>query len=281
MFSDKMEYILDFQGFKNGKEFIIKELAIISTDAKIYELHLFLPPYGLHQLTQDVKKQVHWIEKHLHGLYWSYGFREYSTLKDIFRLISIKGKVYVKGLEKQSFISQLLSDFDVKVINMEDLKCPKLSVLKQQTQANFLKPCIFNHSPHNCAYVNVYVLLYWWSMEKHFIPERIKLIDSAIKEWNELGIMMKDEMVRYLPKQFLINNIGNLECIFDKLEPYLQSDPEIVENLLCKNHYHFAVEGFEIDLPVIKRKYCYFCKNGVTFDPHITKAETLEDFTST
>ena len=53
-----MEFILDFQGFKNEKnDYIVKELAIMSTDARIYELHLFLPPYNLRQLSKNMKNK--------------------------------------------------------------------------------------------------------------------------------------------------------------------------------------------------------------------------------
>ena len=258
-----MEFILDFQGFKNeNNEFIVKELAITSTDAQIYELHLFLPPCHLNQLTKSVRKQVHWIEKHLHGLYWSSGFKEYCKIKDIFKQIEIKGNVYVKGLEKVAFISKLLSDFDVKVINLEDLGCPRLSILKQQTHLNSFKPCNFNHSPHNCAYINIHILLQWWNMHKHFVTDGMKNIDLAIKEWSERGFMMQEELIRYLPKHFILNYLFCLDYFYDKLPTHLQSDPEIVENLRCNEHYQSA-EG---DVIPIKKKHCYFCKNDVTLN---------------
>lgn len=263
-----MEFILDFQGFKNEKEFVIKELAIISTDGTIYELQLFLPPCSLHELPTNVIKRVHWIEKHLHGLYWSSGFKEYSQIKDIFKYIDIKGNVYVKGLEKQTFIAQLLSEFDVKVINLEDLGCPKLSVLKQRTHINFYKPCSFSHTSNNCAYINVHVLLQWWNMEKQYVAEHMKNIDAAIKEWSECGSMMEDGLIKYLPKEFIISYVGYLESIYDKLPPHFQSDPDILNNLRCKEHYQFVTKGDEIDGPVIKRKYCHFCRNKITSEPH-------------
>ena len=82
---DSMEFILDFQGFKNPhNEYIIKELALISTDGQIYELHLFQPPCDFNQLPAHLQKQVVWLEKQYHGLYWGSGFREYNELKDIF-----------------------------------------------------------------------------------------------------------------------------------------------------------------------------------------------------
>lgn len=267
-----MEFILDFQGFKNeNNEFIIKELAFISTDGKIYELQLFLPPCSLNQLPKNVRKQVHWIEN-LHGLYWSSGFKEYSQIKDIFKYIDVKGNVYVKGLEKQTFVAHLLSEFDVRVINLEDLGCPRLSILKQQTNVNCFKPCSFSHSSNNCAYINVHVLLQWWNIK----TSQTTNIDAAIREWCELGPAMNEDLINYLPKQFIINYVLSVDCIYDKLPMHLKSDSDIIDNLRCNEHYQFVPEGQEINRPVIKRKYCYFCKNGITFDPYTNdKKETV------
>ena len=262
-----MEFILDFQGFKNkDNEFIIKELAIISTDCQVYELQLFLPPCSLHDLPKTVRKQVHWVERHSHGLYWSSGFKGYSQIKDIFKNIDIRGNVYVKGLEKTNFIAQLLSEFEVRIINLEDLGCPKLSLLKERVHLGSFKPCSFSHSPTNCAYINVHVLLQWWNIEKQATIDTSKNIDLAIKEWVEKGYTMQDEFVKFLPKQFIINYVTALDFIYHKLPPQLQSDPNIIENLRCQEHYQFANECDEIDGPVIKRKYCYFCKQKINFD---------------
>lgn len=258
-----MEYIVDVQYIMNGEETAIKELALISTDGEIYDLHLFLPFFNSHQISKNLKIQIQWFERY--GLFWSCGYKEYSEIKDVFKRIEISGKVYVKGIQKQKLISQLLSEFDVEVINIEELGCPKLSVLlKQQGYVNFLKPCSLNYSPHSCAYINANTLQSWWNMEKRFVNERIGNINSAIKEWNERGFMMNEDKVKYLPKQFIINNVVYLECIYDKLPPYLKNDPEIVENMRCKKHYQFSGGDDEIDGPVIKRKYCCFCRNGVT-----------------
>lgn len=261
-----MEFILDFQGFKNeNNEFIIKELAIISTDGQIYELQLFLPPCSLHQLSKSVRKQVHWVEKHLHGLYWSSGFKEYNKINDIFKQIDIQGNVYVKGLEKQSFIANLLSNFNVKVINLEDLGCPRLSVLKQQTNVNSFKPCNFSHPINNCAYVNVHILLQWWNIQKHIENDSTRNIDAAIKEWNEHNYLMEEELIKYLPKQFILNYVIFLDHIYDKLPSYIQSDPEVINNLRCKEHYQIETEDID-EIPYIKKKHCFFCKKNIKFE---------------
>lgn len=164
-----MSYILDFQGFKNAdNDFIIKELAIVSTDGQFYELQLFQPPCDFNELPRQVQKQVLWLEKQYHGLYWSSGYKNYNCLKDVFKSITINGDIYLKGKEKQKFISNMLSDMNVNICNLEDLDCPNLSTLKQQTNISAFKPCCFNHNSKHCAYINVHVMLNWWKFEQEF-----------------------------------------------------------------------------------------------------------------
>lgn len=68
-----MKFMLDFQSFENeNNEFIIKELAVVSTNGEINELHLFRLPYGFHELPDGLKMQVRWLEKCFRGLYWNY-----------------------------------------------------------------------------------------------------------------------------------------------------------------------------------------------------------------
>lgn len=256
-----MEFILDFQGFKGeNNKFIVKELAIVSTDELVYELHLFRPPCDFNQLSENVKKQVVWLEKYFHGLYWSSGFREYSQLNDLLKNCNLSGNVYVKGTEKTQFVKNLLTDFKVNVINIEDLGCPSLSVIRSQTQTNAMKKCIFDHNPINCAYINVHLLLQWFKLEK-LVQDRLNTVNLAIKECYKRGYLnLQTELVQYLPKDFLINHKEDLELIFDRLPVHLKSDPDILRNMRCTEHFT-SMQAFydSIDGPNPKRKDCYFC----------------------
>lgn len=255
-----MEFIIDFQGFKSvTNEFIVKELALISVDAEVYELHLFQPPCNFIDLPRHLQKQVVWLESCHHGLFWGSGLRKYEELRDIFINIKIQGNVYVKGTEKQKFIASLLSDFDVKVINLEDFGCPKLGELKSKfNQLKLIKPCSFKHNAENCAWVNVHVLLEWWNLEK-YIEQRLELVNIAIKECYRKGYAnMSSELVKHLPREFLINHFENIEIIYDRLPEKLKSDVGIILNRRCFEHYP-ETGGDTFDGPNPKRKHCPFC----------------------
>lgn len=258
-----MEFIIDFQGAKNeNDEITIKELAILSTDGRIYELQLSTLPF--HE-----KVKIMWTEKHQNGYYWCTGFKEYSQIKDIFKYIDMKGNVYVKGYEKQTIIKSLLSDLNVNVINLEDYSCPTFSTLKNRTQLSQMKICNLNHSPLNCAYANVQMLLQWWHLEKEFISNQLEKINEAIREWSLGGHMMKPELFKYLPKEFILNYMVFLDCVYHKLPPHLRSDRDILNNLRCDKHYVLSNEGDNIDGPAPKRKNCAVCQENATFEPKV------------
>ena len=262
-----MEYVLDFQGFKDeNNDFIVKELAILSTDGEKYELQLFQPPYAFNKLSKDLQKQVIWLEKKFHGLYWSSGQREYNELKDVFEGLEISGTIYVKGVEKQKYVKHLLSNYKVNVVNLEDLGCPSLSMLKQQMNPIVLKPCHFNHTEYNCAYVNVYVLALWLNLEK-FVDDRLECVNLAIKECCKAGYLkMPSNLIKYLPKQFILNHSEDIENVYDKLPEKLRSDVEILINMRCKEHYQPPKSDDlrdYFDGPNPKKKYCYFCRNSI------------------
>lgn len=255
-----MSYILDFQGFKSvANDFIVKELAIVSTDGQFYELQLFQPPCDFNELPQHLQKQVVWLEKRYHGLYWASGYKNYNSLKDVFKCVTIDGTIYVKGQEKQKFIINLLSDFNINVINLEDLGCPNLNILKQQTNITAMKPCCFNHNTKYCAYVNVHVLLDWWKSEEAF-KKKIEKVNFAIDEcFKNNYANMTAETISYLPKSFIVNYIDNVGLIHDKLPEHLKKDQDVLKSMKCLEHY-FCLSSTDLHP---KRKDCYFCKNKI------------------
>lgn len=264
-----MEFVLDFQGFKSERnEFIVKELALISTGGGLYELQLFQPPCEFNKLTEDVKKQVVWLEKQHHGLFWGSGFRDYSELKDMFKNVNICGTVYVKGSEKKKFVKTLLSAFNVEIIDLDDMGCPKLDVLKQKMLPYQMKPCTFNHNTKNCAYLNVYVLLEWLRCEKYALS-RLEKVNCAIRECYSRGFMnLQPDVIRLLPKEVILNYHENVSLIYNKLPESLQKDEDVIMNLPCNEHYMYNCETQSSydhwDGANPKRKNCHFCKANKT-----------------
>lgn len=255
-----MEFILDFQGFKNiNNEFIVKELAVVSIDGNLYELQLFQPPCQFQQLPTHLQKQVIWLEKQCHGLYWSSGFRSYKDLKEVLNTLfkQSNSTIYLKGEEKMKFILNMVSNHDgIKVVDVTSMGCPNLKTLKQQTNLNMFKSCNFNHNLNSCAFVNVHVILHWLKNEKA-VSERFKTLNKSIKDCFEKDFKnMTEDQFKIIPKEFIINYIENIDDVYDKLPPHMKVDVDILNCLRCTQHYF--PPGDTNRNP--KRKDCYFCK---------------------
>lgn len=53
------------------------------------------------------------LEKQFHSLPWNSSIKPYSELKEVFKGIGFeRNNIFVKGSEKEKFISNLLSDFN-------------------------------------------------------------------------------------------------------------------------------------------------------------------------
>lgn len=228
-----MEYILDFQGYKGStNKFIIKELVIVSTDGLYYQLHLFKPPCSFGELTPQTRKQIVWLEKYFHHISWKVGYKDYVEIPDVLRTIQLNGIVYVKGCEKQIFLSELLKDTQITILNLEDKGCPSFDILRQQScLGQSISPCCFDHFTSNCAYNNVYLLLEWWKVEKRVL-DKLDLVNKAIGEYFVKGLRnMSDEMVKIIPKELLINVKEDLAPIYYKLPTQIKQDEEIIKKL--------------------------------------------------
>lgn len=257
------EFILDIQGFKSvNNEYIVKELAIVSTDESVYELQLFKPPCDFNELPDHLQKQVVWLENQFHGLFWSSGTRNYNELKDVIRGLNLNGVIYVKGIEKKEFVMKVLSpDVAINIVNIEDMNCPNLDILKQMCNPKVLKPCAFDHKDKHCAYVNAHVILHWLRLEKYIDMRNVSTSKAIEDFYKSKGIdKMSKESIKYLPKEFILHNVKKLDPIFEYLSYSLKHDSDILDNMECKIHSFSDANG---KLYRLKRKYCFLCEHNV------------------
>lgn len=148
--------IVDLQGFKtDDNQFIVKEIAVSFND-QLQHL-LVLPPFPLHNLSPDERKQVWWIQRN-RKIYWNKGFIPYRDyLMHVEDFLSDK-TIYCKGLEKLHWIKSQFIHSDV--INLEDMQCPKLlSLYEDYRNSTDVFNCIYH--PTICALKNVTCLRKW------------------------------------------------------------------------------------------------------------------------
>lgn len=144
--------VVDVQGFQ-VPEFQAKELAIY--DGKHMKSYLFKPTTPFHTLSDDCKKQVLFLHRNHHGLFYNYGVTDYS---DLYTIISNDlrdvDQIYVKGHIKKSFLDEIYSQSSNKphVVNLESsINAPKLSKDVTTCSNHDLEVC-------NCSIRNAYIL---------------------------------------------------------------------------------------------------------------------------
>lgn len=67
---------------------------------------------------------------------------------------------------------------------------------------------------------------------------------------------MSTDLVRCLPKSFIVNYVDDIDSIICKLPDHLRNDKDVIKNMKCTDHFFCLSNNFNP-----KRKDCYFCKN--------------------
>ena len=121
--------VVEFEGFQlNPYDFIIKELAFYVVDYGYHWLWNFLPPFPWNELSAKNKKTAAWLTRNCHGLRWESGDLPYSSLEFILTsLLTSYNTIYTKGLEKTVFLERKTGR---KILNLNDLNCPKVTSLE-------------------------------------------------------------------------------------------------------------------------------------------------------
>lgn len=153
--------IVDVQGFQyKTSDFFCKELAIVNNEtSKHYFFNIHITK---EVLSDQFLRQSRWLTKNLHGLSWITPYGENLTnLRSILNEnIASTQTIYVKGLSKAVWLSKILPDNNI--INVEELGCPKLSVLHQQTSTLYNNyHCDKHERQFQCALENAHIINHW------------------------------------------------------------------------------------------------------------------------
>lgn len=270
----KPSFIVDFQVFcPSDIETVVKELAVASADGSALQHHLFKPPYDFYDITSAAKKRRVWEDQERTGLHWNTGFVPYQSLWSVLTKTVTGGRVYVKGNAKKETLEKLLLCTDVEVLDLDKYGCPTLETLFY-TQRLY-RECPFGHE-RECSLKNATALYWWW--KEHSVPyDTIEAVGRSIKAVETAGFSNPGrEVLRHLPKEFVLNRYGNcVEDVFKDLPAYLQCDRDILMELPCKKHQREdeAVDDDDIKREprdewsvVVKRKFCERCNPYCSID---------------
>lgn len=128
-----MSFYIDFQYFRHGTEYIIKELGILNSVVGLNH-YIFKPPFNKYKLSFKDRKQTEWLKLNYHMLSWEDGYVPYNQLRAVLKegLKNAK-EIYVKGYEKQKWlenqgynainIENLNYKYKIKEKNIHGLRC--------------------------------------------------------------------------------------------------------------------------------------------------------------
>lgn len=164
-----MRFFVDMQGFNSGREFIIKELGIVSEKENSRPLHyLFEPPSKFEELSSKTRAGNHWVTRNMHHLPWSVGDMPYNKLEETLSSALKNCVAFVKGSEKRQFLNDRVTCTVFDLSECEE--CPSLSKLRS-SDVPYIR-CPLNHDSMYCAYQTCQILKYWycsqiWNIEDY------------------------------------------------------------------------------------------------------------------
>lgn len=104
----------------NGKEYYIKEMALLHLNPLKIENFIFKSPFDFSMLLPQARKQNFFIYKNINGLCWEDGDIELSKLEHILKNISENcSRVIVKGIEKKRMLANFLPNNCIEDLQME------------------------------------------------------------------------------------------------------------------------------------------------------------------
>ena len=160
---------VDLQGFIVSNTFIVKEVAVLRR-GNVLAHYIFQSPMPWRLLTRSEQRQALWLMINHHELEWEDGTVAYNMAKHLITSAVIGGLheekesslVYVKGLEKRQWLTDLLTDNARAKLNIKTLDADydDIESLHNLDVKNTMR-C--GKHVKNCALQNVCKLFNWWT----------------------------------------------------------------------------------------------------------------------
>ena len=104
------DFIVDIQACQQAKNFIFKEVCVLSMEKDAQPIVLsFKPPFSWYYLSKEDKLCNTWLSRKFHGLRWDDGEIPYDELQNTLKFfLKPAMRIFVKGSEKLRHLSDLL-----------------------------------------------------------------------------------------------------------------------------------------------------------------------------
>lgn len=165
-----MDLIVDVQFCRDVNEKLIpKEVAILSLKENFIAHWILSSPHSIKKLSNDARKQNHWLLRNKHGLSWLDGGISQKNLKKSIRNISEQAdRIFVRGKDKKIFMQEIVTN---NVINLEESdECPSLANLTWVDTYCILHGVKFCYLTYSCALNNAAKLKFWLTNRENTLP---------------------------------------------------------------------------------------------------------------
>lgn len=156
-----MTCFLDVQGFRMSWGYVIKEISIVCSQGKLYNVWMLRPPCRFEQLSIADRNEVRRVSNYQLALAWDDGCIPNKTLEDIFVQI---GRRFTTWIVEDNRIKEIVFPFKPKVVEIQTLAeyCNELAGMFNVEEAvqETTYPeigCMYDHP--SCAVQNVTKLL--------------------------------------------------------------------------------------------------------------------------
>lgn len=225
---------------KDG-EIVVKELSCISSDkygnSKI-QTYQFYAPYPDTELPEDKKRSNSWAVNNKGVSPWGRGDLKAWKLEPI--LIAIcrfEENIYAKGREKTEFLNKLIGKLFIdrpekkKIVNLEDLGCPKAESL--YLGIGTLTCGVSTHNGTNCTLNNANKFSTWLKrreqqmLDQEMLEQQTKANQQLMEQMEQLLCEPRGEDNLY--RRLYMRQVGVLETT-KKEEVEVEEEEEEVED---------------------------------------------------
>ena len=180
----KRSVVIDLKGFRYKKYFIVKELAITTSD---YSDPLkFLPPVLFNSLPKAEQKAYKWLTYYLHKIHWESGDYLYLNLNQIIQIFVVRKPNAVFYTKEKETIELLANFLDREVVNLDELCGPRNEILLLKNYLSCNRDLPTYDSRNHCALKKTKAFFDWLTNEQQ--RKTSKSEDVLISKFNVLGL---------------------------------------------------------------------------------------------
>ena len=168
-----MKIFISMGGFQLGKQFVVKELTILSNDTE-WKHFIFVPP--LQSLSESDKRTIRYTTKKIHHLNWTEGDVPYSASTPIIRKFE-RCTIYTYGYTCTNYLRSLLPTTVIIDIQKE----------QSYTMPNIIpmKGCFYNHGARHCSLAKASIIRAFMQDLQRFGIEELSSDDEDENDMEE------------------------------------------------------------------------------------------------